>query len=324
MDIAFADGAAMRVVQGREIRREKGAALIVVLGLVAVIAGWAATAAYEDMLSLRRVENSLASSKAELACLSALALMQQALKQDAKDNATDSLDDVWAIQAPPFPVDDGLVSGEVRDVNRFFNVNDLVDIKGKAVPAMVLFAKRLFRNRGVDESLVDALVDWQDSDSIPYGSGGAEDSSYLAKDYRVKNAPLDRWDELRMVQGFDVDVLKALKGVAIVWPVYAGRNLHVNVNTVEKNVWLSMFANMTDVDVDELLNNRPYKDTASFSTLVWAQGVEAQTMLPRLGVVSDGFMVRTHAIFGRADRREGYGLKRDGEMVSLLWRERQW
>jgi len=305
-------------------RREKGAALIVVLGLVAVIAGWAATAAYEDMLSLRRAENSLVSSKAELACLSALELAEQALKQDAKDNTTDNLDDIWAMETPPLPVDEGLVSGDILDANRFFNVNDLVDVTGQAVPEMVLLAKRLFRKRGVDESLVDALVDWQDSDSTPYGSGGAEDSSYLGKDYQVKNAPLDRWDELRMIEGFDAAVLKELKDVLIVWPVHGGRHLHVNVNTAAKDVLLSMFSKMTDVDVDELFMQRPYKDTAGFATSAWAQGVEAQAMLQRLSVVSDGFMVRTHAIFGRADRREGYGLKRDGETMKFLWRERQW
>jgi len=106
------------------LKNERGAALIIVLGLVAVISGWATTAAYEDMLSIRRAENMLVSSKAELACLSALALAEAVLKQDARDGTTDNLDEDWAQASVPFPIDDGLVTGSVVDANRYLNLND--------------------------------------------------------------------------------------------------------------------------------------------------------------------------------------------------------
>ncbi len=301
---------------------EKGAALIIVLGLVAVISGWAATAAYEDMLSLRRAENMLVSVKAELACLSTLALAKVVLKQDAKDGATDSLDDAWAQSSVPFPIDDGLVTGEVVDANRYLNLNDLVDKDGKAVLAMVKAAKRLFVIKGLDDGLVDALVDWMDVDDLPYGPSGLEDSAYYAKDYRVKNAALDRLDELRLIKGFDKSVTDALKDDVVVWPLSTDIYSKVNINTVQGDVLLAMFPKMTDVDKEDVFNNRPYEQTGSLNAAVWAQGLEAQSMFARLSVVSDRFIVKTHAIFGRADWQEGYGLFRDGEKITLLWRER--
>ncbi len=304
-----------------DVNNERGAALIIVLGLVAVISGWAATAAYEDMLSMRRADNNIISMKAELACLSALALATAALKQDAKGGHVDSLEDDWAQETPPFPIDDGVVSGRIVDANRYFNLNDLLDINGKPVLPMVQALKRLFLAKGLDDSLVDALVDWMDADDIPYGTGGAESASYYAKRYKVKNAPLDRLSELGLIVGFDQHVLHKLKDDLVVWPVgkQAGT---VNVNTAQPDVLLAMFPNMTDVDLATVQQNRPYEQPGILKTAPWAQGNQAQAMFSRLSVNSDRFIVRAHALFGRADWQEEYGLFRDNNKIALYWRER--
>jgi len=318
-----ADAALSNIAMSVHHHAEKGAALIIVLGLVAVIAGWAATAAYEDMLSLRRAENAVVGVKAELACLSALALAKVALKQDARDGNVDSLDDDWAQASVPFPIDDGLVSGDVIDANRYLNLNDLVDAKGQAVLPMVNVAKRLFAAKKLDTGLVDALVDWMDIDDVPYGLGGVENSGYYDKRYRVKNAHLDRVAELYLIKGFDKDVMDALKDVVTVWPLVKGVEYSkVNVNTVQESVLLAMFPNMSDVDKDDIMNNRVYDSVDVLKTALWAQGKEAQAIFSHLSVVSNHFMVRVHAVFGRADRQEEYGLSRDGEKITLLWRER--
>jgi len=222
-------------------KHECGAALIIVLGLEAVISGWAATAAYEDMLSMRRAENMVVSSKAELACLSALALTKAALQQDARDGTTDHLDEDWAQASVPFPIDEGLVSGEIVDGNRYLNFNDLVDKHGKAILPMVNVIKRLFRAKELDEGLVDALVDWIDVDDIPFGPSGLEDSSYFAKDYGVKNTALDRVSELSLIEGFNRHVLDALKDSIIVFFSPLGGYSKVNINTVQKMYFWQCF-----------------------------------------------------------------------------------
>ncbi|MDQ6968864.1 MAG: type II secretion system minor pseudopilin GspK [Mariprofundaceae bacterium] len=299
---------------------ERGAALIIVLGLVAIISGWATTAAFEDMLSLRRAEHGMSAAKAEMASLSAFELVKMSLKQDARDGAVDNLDEDWAQTAPPFPIDDGLVEGEIKDANRYLNLNTLIDTHGHVVVAMVAVFKRLFTAHDLNPSLVDALVDWLDADDITFGPGGAEDSAYLYQPYKVKNAALDRWRELAMVEGFDAQTLKTLRPWVRVWPLMSGSK--VNINTVSKEVLLAMFPLMSDVDVEDILAARPYTTLKTLATLAWAQGGEAQGMFSRLSVASDVFMLRTHAVFGHADWREEYGLLRQGEKVTLLWRER--
>jgi len=302
-------------------QHSKGSALIVVLGLVAVIAGWASSAAYEDMLAIRRAENALVSNKAELACLSALALAKKALIQDAKDSQTDHLDEQWAQAAPPFPVDDGLVAGTIEDANRYLNINDLINAQGHVDMTMLPVFHRLFAQLQLDPRLVDALVDWLDVDNEPFGYGGAEDAQYFDKPYRVKNAPLDRMAELHMIVGFDAHSVRILRGSLRAWPNHAAFS-PVNVNTAQGSVLLAMFPLMSEADLLQLVNNRPYTTIADLRHATWAKDADAQAMLAHLSVVSDVFIVRTHAIFGRADRTEEYGLYRQGSKLTWLWRER--
>jgi len=310
------------VQMSAQTNTQKGAALIVVLGLVAVVAAWASTAAYEDMLSLRRAENALVSNKAELACLSALALAKEGLKQDARDSQSDNLEEIWAQPALPFPIDDGLVAGEVVDINRYFNLNSLINAQGQVDIEMVKVAKRLFRLKELDDGLVDVLVDWMDADDVPYGPSGMEDSGYYERDYKVKNAALDRFQELQLLAGFDADIVKALQDVCEVWQPMLGRVNLININTAEVDVLQAMFPLMNASDVEDLMAGRPYAQVSELAQQPWAQGAQAQGMLARLSVISNAFMVRTHAMFGRADWRENYALSRQAEKLTLRWRER--
>ncbi len=300
---------------------EKGSALLIVLGLVAVIAGWASSAAYEDLLELRRAEHQQSSTKAELACLSVLELVKQGLIQDAKDSTTDDLDEQWAQTAPPFPVDDGLVSGSVVDVNRYLNFNDLINTQGTVDMPMLHTMQRLFTQMQLDPSLLDALVDWMDRDQQVFGYAGAEDNNYYSRDYHVKNALLDRFDELRMVQGFTPKMLPILRKNFIVFPKH-GAFTGVNINTVQTSVLQAMFPNMDANTMTDIINNRPYTQLTTLQNAIWAKGGEAPQMFARLRVVSDGFMVHTHAIFDTSDRRETIALYRQGQNISWLWRVR--
>lgn len=307
-------------VNHSHLKNEKGAALIIVLGLVAIISGWAATAAYEDLISIRRSESAQSIAKAELSCLSALELAKVALREDKKNTQEDSLEEDWAMEPPVFPVDDGLVSAEIVDANRFLNVNDVVtvDAKGQQIPNMpvITILRELFMQLDLDAALVDALVDWVDSDDRPFGAGGAEKASYYDRSYTVKNAPLDRIEELSFIAGFKANDVRLLKEFLV-----AARSINgltrVNINTASPEVLMAMFPQLGG-NVQGVIEGRPY------------MAVPAQNSQPglsgegyaRLGVQSDAFVVKTRAIFGQADWQEAYFLERNGNKINLLWRER--
>lgn len=302
---------------------ERGAALVIVLGVVAIIAAWASTAAYEDMVSLRRAENMQDSGRAWMACESGLELVRYYLREDARESQSDHLDEEWAMPMPPLPVDDGMVAGEIADANRYFNFNDLIDREGKAVPEAVAIVRRLFTLMEVKPQLVDPLVDWIDADEVPSGSGGAEDFHYYDRPYRVKNSYLDRWQELSLIDGFDADVLEKLKAVATVRAVPQTGKTTVNINTADAKVLMAIFPKMTEVDADELIGQRPYEQVDdAINGKAWAAGVDTA----RLSVASDAFIVRTDALFGRARWREETLLTRtaDGKTAVEYREQRGW
>jgi len=298
---------------------ERGVALVIVLGVVALISSWAATAAYEDMISLRRAENLQQSTRAWMANESALELTRYYLREDAKENKRDDLDEEWAQPIPPLPVDDGLVTGEIIDANRYLNLNDLVNDQGLAQADAIIIAKRLFSKLELSPSLVDRLVDWMDKNDHPSGAGGAEDSHYYEQPYRVKNARLDRWQELKLIDGFDDEVMEKLKQAvtAHAVPSKTGKTV-VNINTAEKPLLMALFPKMTDADAEALIESRPYDRVPKGQP--WAAGADTS----RLSVASDTFIVRTDALFGRARWREEYLLIRTAEgKTAIEYRERQ-
>jgi len=290
-----------------ENRQERGAALIIVLGLVALISTWAVTAAYEDMLSLRRAENSQDEIRAEQASQSALVLAAKILREDGRDSQTDDLDENWAQDTPPFSIDEGSVFGRIVDTNRFINLNTLVDQQGKAVAAVEKQVKALFTLLELDDGLVDALIDWMDADDRVHGANGAEDSAYIDQDYHIKNARLDRWQELHLIRGFDAKVVNRLASVAVVRDVPANGFSPVNINTASARVLMALMPNMTAADAETFIAERPFTSVAqALQNRPWAAGVNQSY----LSVASDIFMVRTEARFGRVVLREKCMLQR--------------
>jgi len=300
------------------MKDEKGAALIIVLGVVAMIAAWAATAAYEDMVSLRRAENLQQASRAYMASESLLAVAQHFLREDAKDSVTDDLEETWAQAFPPLPLDEGLVAGEIVDENRYFNLNDLVNAQGQVDPLVLEIAKRLFFLLEVPTAQVDKLVDWMDADGRTNGPSGAEDGNYYDKPYRIKNARLDRWQELGLIDGFDAAMQKVLRSVFTVRPVPATGKTLININTADQKLLMALFPKMQEADAMVFIGGRPYDGVAAaVSGQLWATGVDVS----RLSVASDAFSLRVHASFGRVNWREAYMLNRTSGKVLVAYRE---
>lgn len=304
-------------------RKQEGAALVLALGLVAMVAAWAATALSEDEISLRRAANMQLSTKAWLAAESGLELARLALEEDARTSNIDHLQEDWAKPSPPFPVDNGTVQGVIVDANRLFNLNDLVDAGGKAQAAAIAIAKRLFAQLALDPNLVDALVDWMDADDQPFGVGGAEDLAYVDRPYRVKNAPLDRMQELLLIRGFDQDAVMKLKQVAMARP--SKGITPININTAPKEVLRSLGEGIPAADIEAIVAARKETPFAKVGDLTsqsaytaWAGKINQAW----LSVSSDAFTVLIEARFGRILWRERALMARRGGKVHMLYRER--
>ncbi|MDX8390478.1 MAG: type II secretion system minor pseudopilin GspK [Mariprofundaceae bacterium] len=307
----------------RQGRSERGVALVIVLGLVALISAWAATSAREDWISLRRAENMDNAMRVWLATESGIALVRMMLKDDAENSDIDSLEEIWATPTPPYPVDNGTVAGEFFDANRFLNLNNLVNAQGVVQPAFVEVMKRLFMQLELSPLLVDAIVDWLDRDNIPFGSGGAEEMAYMDQRYAVKNALFDGVRELRLVVGFDEDIVNKIRPFVIARANMANMAITpVNINTASREVLMAM-ANLSVIDAENILslrNESAFERVADLTGKPEFAGLAA--FATRLVVISDAFFARIHAQFGRANWREEILLARNGQNVSIVYRRK--
>ena len=114
-----------------DIRRQRGVALLTALAVVALATVAATYMMSAQQLQIRRTGNQLLQEQAWQYALGAEAWSKTILAQDAADNDIDSLDENWAIELPPLPIEGGSLSGRLTDLQGRFNLNNLVNSSGK-------------------------------------------------------------------------------------------------------------------------------------------------------------------------------------------------
>jgi general secretion pathway protein K len=220
---------------------ERGAALLAVLVLVAIMAVIAAGAFERLRLSTAMAMNGAALDQARAYALGVEDLL--ALRVDDlanEDPEATSLAGDWNGTARRIPLPgEGLAVGTIRDGGNCFNLNSLV--QGEATtrlvqrPAAVEQFVALMRVLGLPEPnarrIAAAAADWADSDSET-GPQGAEDSAYAAGEpaYRTGNTLFADPSELRAVAGVTPEIYRQLRPYLCALP--AADMSPINVNTL--------------------------------------------------------------------------------------------
>lgn len=242
---------------------QQGAALIVAI-LVVAIATVLATALVDRLnLDIRRTENLIHSEQAYVYAQGAEIIAIAALNQDKKDSQYDSLDEAWATETPPFPVEGGAVMGKLTDLQGCFNINNLNNIINPANFNIDLQRfNQLLTAVEVQPMAASAVVDWLDTDMETTPPSGAEDDWYmgLTPPYRAANGPVTSVSELRMVKGFEPtesdstteQSFDKLAPYVCALPVATA----ININTAPAKVLKSLSADMTDDDVTKIIERR--------------------------------------------------------------------
>jgi general secretion pathway protein K len=221
------------------LRDERGIALLAtLLVLVLVVA-----LAYEIFHIGARAAQTGAYGRDSIRCAllaeGGIGASRVALRQDARDNSYDTLDEIWSRPAPPIDLGDGIAKVAIEDEERRINLNRLVLPNGNAPDEQRLAVfRRLLETLGVDAAVADAVVDWLDNDDAPR-VGGAESAYYLGLPYphRAKNDLFDTVGELRLVRGVTHEVFEKLRPYVTV--LSSGK---VNLNTAPKEVLMSLSA----------------------------------------------------------------------------------
>lgn len=242
-------GGAVALPGGRRAPAQRGAALIVALVVVALVALLAVTLSGDFLLLFRRVENQQHSEQAYAYLLGAEGVARAGLLQDLReDKVHDHLAEPWA-EEQKFPTDYGWITGRLIDLQGRFNLNNLAGGTprqgGHSLSQERLI--RLLQTLALEEplrpeeaqALTEAITDWIDGDDNVSGLGGAESQYYAEAEPpgRPANRPLASASELMYVRGMTPEIYRALAPLVTVWPVRGGS---ININTAPPQVLASI------------------------------------------------------------------------------------
>ena len=238
------------------MKRQRGAALLIVLLMVATLSFIALAATERTTLAAARSLNERVRSESLWYAFGAETLALAALEaaHEAR-NGRMSLDDPWASEPLTIPIDQGVAQLQFADDTACFNVNSLAasgDLSALGGPSAsgggaqgglqagvqgvgpVEEFTALARNLGLSEfeaaGYAEVIADWIDADASRRPQG-AEDAHYggLPSPYRTGNAPLASLSELRAMKGVTREVYAALKPYLCAHPRDARSKINVNM-----------------------------------------------------------------------------------------------
>ncbi|MCK4839085.1 MAG: type II secretion system minor pseudopilin GspK [Desulfobulbaceae bacterium] len=283
---------------------QNGIALITVIMATALVAILAVSMTFAQHIDIRRTTNLLEGDKALILALGLEEWGRQVIVRDNQQgNNKDHLGENWALGLMPIATDNGIVSGIIVDLQGKINLNNLdyvVSPPDRFNQTRYLL-ERLFDFCEVEDSnsVVEALVDWIDTDELTR-PGGAEDNEYLLHDppYLAGNRPMKSPSELLLVEGVTPDNYACLKDHIAALPGVTD----INVNTAGAVV-IAMIGKISIDDATEIVSGRPadgyvngVNDFLNDSKLA-GSGISADG----LGVESDYFMAQGQSTFGEAE-----------------------
>jgi general secretion pathway protein K len=269
--------------------RQRGIALLIALLTVALAAVLIAGLLDRGELALARTRNALRGEQAEAYAQGLEAYAARVLLKDSDQGEGDSNTDLWAMPLPPQVVPGGMIRASMRDLNGCFNLNNLASQTSAATWAKMF--KRLLDVRGVDESVVDAVVDWLGAPNA--NDASTTDAYYLAQPVPSRSARrvFAHVSELRLVRGVTSEVYARLEPFVCALPI----DSHINVNTASVPVLQTLGPNISVAQAEALWQNGKAHFESNFQEDWTSKGIGLyrEVGAREIGVASSYFLARS-------------------------------
>ncbi len=256
---------------------QRGIALIAVLLLLVFVLTIVGGLFYRHQIHIQKVTRTLVGEQAVLLLLGAESWARSVLLRDARHSEVDHLEENWAEDLPPMPVEGGVVTGCLRDLQGLYNLNGLGDYtantwsdeleeewrSGPRTSRRVFF-RELLVHLGLEASdqRIAAVVDWIDPDAWLVSPDSAEDNEYLLLDppYRAANQPIGDLSELGLVMGFGREDVVRLAP----WVNTVPEAVPLNVNTAPLPVLAALSPLLEPSSAEALARQRPFESADAF------------------------------------------------------------
>lgn len=297
-------------------RRQKGAALIIVLLIVALVAILATEMGSRLQLQVQRALNIKDNNQAYWYAIGAEEFARKSIKllmDETKDKI--HLGQPWA-QEFIYPVDGGGISATLSDMRSCFNLNALPQASDEELeqqsvtPAMEAFHRMLMQTELEIDSFTadtvrDSLADWLDSDD-QMRSYGAEDAEYESREfpYLAANGLMAAQSEIRMVNGVDARWLNDILPLICVLPGEESLLINVNTLTEEHAPLLAGMTGLTRDQAQRVISSRPadgWDDSAAFLAEPDIEALSlSQIQSDWFTVTTEYFMLTTKTRYNKA------------------------
>jgi len=249
------------------MRRQRGVALLLAMLILALAASIASAMLWDRSLAMHRTALLRGQRQAFLYDVGAEAWVEQILKREK--GKEDTLGSQWAKHLPPLPVQGGQLQGSVEDLQGRFNLNDLVDSKGKKDDQALTVFKRLLKTLGIPIQVANAVLDWEDKNDSATRPGGAESGYYASLDtpYAPADAPFVSVSTLRLVRGVTPEVYARLSPYVSALPNVTP----ININTAPAPVLAAIVPDLNLGKARELAKmrgKRGFQNIGHFKDLV--------------------------------------------------------
>lgn len=250
--------------------RQSGAALIIVLFVVAMAASLAVKMNARLMVEVQRSSNLVLQQQARWYAMAGEALAKRVLIEVKKEkNDHIDLSQKWAVETPPYPVEDGTIAGKIIDLQACLNLNAVrfepqnnggtqtFNEAHKALEALLDLIPDLPLEES-KETLADSVYDWLDVDSMPKRQG-VEEGEYMSYSipYMTANNYFASVSELRLVRGFNPIVVEKLKPYVCVIPQSDTFKINVNTLQAEQSLLLAAMLNISESQAETIISQRP-------------------------------------------------------------------
>ncbi|MHA7878262.1 MAG: type II secretion system minor pseudopilin GspK [Saccharospirillum sp.] len=284
--------------------RESGFALIQVLLVFAILAVVVSRLQYEQRIQVERAYQSLFISQSQSYIDSAEAIARVGLTLDLEQTQTDHFYQDWNQPIGPLPLEEGLISLELNDLQGRFNLNWLHPESGFRDGARDGL-KRLLIELGLDSALADELYNWFDEDS------GAEfNYGDQVPGYTPSFQPMADVSELRLLKSADNAVLDTLRPYISALP--ADSALNINTAAPEVLMTLASFIGLDDARgfVDDR-GEAGYDSVEALTGQPLFQEAEAPMLIDNLDIRSYWFDLFTEVQVGERNLTQHSRLFRD-------------
>ncbi|MFC7421482.1 type II secretion system minor pseudopilin GspK [Iodobacter arcticus] len=305
------------------MRKQRGVAIITAVLTAALVTTLAVAIAWRQQLWFRQLENQFDLAEARGIARASINLARLTLRDDARNNQIDHQLEPWNIPIPAIPVETGRVGGRLLEQQGRFNLNNVVQ-NGVLNEAGFAAFQRLLQTLGLPLDIANALVDWQDADSLTRYPGGAEDVEYLAmpEAYRAANRSLLDIQGLSRIRGFTPEVIAKLEPLVSVLP----QSTPVNVNFAGPEVLSAIIPGLSVSAAQGVVAKRAgkyFKSVEEFK-LALPQQLQATVSLEAISIQSRYFISEVDAHFGRVNMSFQALLERKNDQIPrIVWLRRR-